>query len=90
MVSIAFGLTARGELAGDPDVLIAGLPSRTRDGVALDRVIDDAVFATLDSLGRGKRRDADAAAAAVERAVRGAVGALWGKKPVVHVLVVEI
>lgn len=90
VVSIAFGLTSRGDLAGDPDVLIAGLPSRTRDGKAMDRLIDDAVFATLDTLGKGKRRDADAAASAVERAVRGAVGAMWGKKPIVHVLVVEI
>ena len=90
VVSIAFGLTSRGDLAGDPDVLIAGLPSRTRDGKAMDRLIDDTIFATLDTLGKGKRRDADAAAGAVERAVRGAVGAMWGKKPVVHVLVVEI
>ena len=90
MVSIAFGLTSRGDLAGDPDVLIAGLPSRTRDGKAMDRLIDDAIFATLDTLGKGRRRDADTAASAVERAVRGAVGAMWGKKPVVHVLVFEV
>ena len=90
VVSIAFGLTARGELAGDPDVLIAGLPARARDGKAMDVIIDEAVFGTLDTLARSKRRDPDAAATAVERAVRGAVGAVWGKKPVVHVLVVEV
>ncbi len=90
LVSIAFALTARGELAGDPDVLITGLPARVRDGKPLDAIIDDAIFSTLDNLGRGKRRDPDAAAAAVERSVRGAVGAAWGKKPTVHVLVVEV
>ncbi len=56
----------------------------------MDAVIDAAIFETLDNLGRGKRRDADAAASAVERSVRGAIGAAWGKKPMVHVLVVEV
>ena len=90
VVSIAVALTSRGELAGDPDVIFSGLPARTREGKGFDTVIDAAIFDTLDHLGRGKRRDADAAASAVERAVRGAIGAAWGKKPVVHVLVVEV
>ena len=90
VISIAFALTGRGDLAGDPDVLITGLPARTRDGKAMDVIVDEAIFATLDHLGRGKRRDPDAAATAIERAVRGAVGSAWGKKPVVHVLVVEV
>ncbi len=90
VISVAFALTARGELAGDPDVVFSGMPARTRDGKGMDAVIDAAIFDTLDNLGRGKRRDPDAAATAVERAVRGAVGAAWGKKPTVHVLVVEV
>jgi ribonuclease J len=90
VVSVAFALTSRGEIAGDPDVVFSGLPARTKDGRGLDTVIDAAIFDTLDNLGRGKRRDPDAAASAVERAVRGAIGAAWGKKPVVHVLVVEV
>ena len=32
IVSIALALTAKGEMAGDPDVMIAGLPKATRDG----------------------------------------------------------
>ncbi len=90
IVSIAFAITSNGNLAGDPDVLISGLPPKTADGKPMDVLIDDAIFATLDNLGRGKRRDPDAAAAAVERAVRGAIGSAWGKKPVIHVLVVEV
>lgn len=90
IVSIAFALTSRGDLAGDPDVMFSGLPARTREGKGFDAVIDTAIFDTLDNLGRGKRRDADAAAAAVERSVRAAIGAAWGKKPMVHVLVVEV
>ena len=90
VVSIAFAITAKGDLAGDPDVVIDGLPTKARDGRMIDELIDDAIFQTLDNLPRGKRKDADAAALAVERAVRNGVNAVWGKKPIVHVLVVEV
>lgn len=90
IVSIAFALTAKGEMAGDPDVLIAGLPKSTRDGAGLDAAIDAAIFETFESLPRAKRRDPDFVCGAVERAVRNTVDALWGKKPMVHVLIVEV
>ena len=89
VVSIALALTAKGEMAGDPDVIIAGLPKTTRLGAGLDAVVDAAIFETFESLPRGKRRDPDFVCGAIERAVRNAVGAEWGKKPMVHVLIVE-
>lgn len=90
IVSIALAVSSKGDLAGDPDVMATGLPALARDGSAMHRVIDSAIFTTFDSLPRGKRRDADVVSAAIERAVRNAVNAVWGKKPVVHVLVVEV
>jgi ribonuclease J len=90
VVSIALALSPKGDLAGDPDVIIAGLPSRTRQGAGMDELIDGAIFETFESLPRGKRRDADAVSNAIERAVRNVVNAAWGKKPAVHVLVVEV
>jgi ribonuclease J len=90
VVSIAIALTTRGEMAGDPDVMIAGLPERTREGAAIDALIDDAIFGAFESLPPGKRRDAEVVSTAIERAVRGSVNAVWGKKPQVHVLVVEV
>ncbi len=90
VVSIAIALTAKGEMAGDPDVLIAGLPKATRLGAGLDEIVDAAIFETFENLPRGKRRDADFVSGAIERAVRNAVNAAWGKKPVAHVLIVEI
>ena len=59
VVSIALALTPKGEMAGDPDVMIAGLPERTRDGAGFDEIIDAAIFETFESLPRGKRRDPD-------------------------------
>jgi ribonuclease J len=89
VVSIAIALTPKGEMAGDPDVVIAGLPKATRLGVGLDAIVDAAIFETFESLPRGKRRDADFVSGAIERAVRNAVNAAWGKKPLAHVLIVE-
>jgi ribonuclease J len=85
VVSIALALTPRGEMAGDPDVMIAGLPERTGEGAAIDALIDDAIFEAFESLPPGKRRDADVVSTAVERAVRNSVNAVWSKKPQVHV-----
>src|SRR5271157_261877 len=90
VVSVALALTPRGEMAGDPDVMIAGLPERTREGAAIDALIDDAIFEAFEGLPPGKRRDPDVVSSAIERAVRNSVNAVWGKKPQVHVLVVEV
>lgn len=90
IISVGIAMTAKGELAGDPDVVMSGIPARTRDGRAMDALIDKTVFEVLDGLPRARRRDADAVESAVERAVRGAVRAVWGKRPTVHVLVMEV
>jgi ribonuclease J len=90
IISIAFALTAKGDIAGVPDVTMFGLPRKTRDNRSMDEVVDRALFETLDSLPRSRKRDIDAVCTAVERAVRAAVAAVWGKKPHVHVLAIEV
>jgi ribonuclease J len=90
IVTIALAVTAKGDLAGVPDVVTAGMPAKTRDGAAMDAIVDEALFQTFDHLPRQKRRDADVVSTAVEKAVRNAVAAAWGKRPTVHVLVVEV
>ncbi|ACB95994.1 ribonuclease J [Beijerinckia indica] len=90
IVTIGMAITAKGDLAGVPDVVIAGMPGRTQDGAVIDAVVDEALFQTFDHLPRQKRRDADLVSSAIEKAVRNAVAAAWGKKPAVHVLVIEV
>jgi ribonuclease J len=89
IVSVALALTDKGDLVGDPDVMIAGLPQIARDGAEIDALIDAAIFETVEGLPRAKRKDSDFVASAVERAVRNSVNAVWGKRPTVHVLIVE-
>jgi ribonuclease J len=90
VVTVAMALSPKGDMVGDPDVLIAGLPARTRDGAGFDALIDACIFETFESLPRAKRRDADFVSGAIERAVRNSINAVWGKRPTVHVLVVEV
>ncbi|MGC1557284.1 MAG: ribonuclease J [Methylovirgula sp.] len=90
IVTIALAVDTKGEMAGVPDVVLAGLPAKTRAGLALDEIVDAALFETFDALPRPQRRDANLVSTAIEKAVRGAVAAAWGKKPTVHVLVVEV
>jgi ribonuclease J len=89
-VSIALALTERGDLADDPSVDVIGIPERDRDGNLLAETVYEAVQDTFNSLGRGKRRDPDAVAEAVRRAVRAAVNQRWGKKPMCYVHVLEV
>ena len=89
-VSVALALTEKGELADDPSYDLLGIPERDRDGGFMHEAVHDAVLRTFDSLPRGKRRDPDAVAEAVRRAVRAAVNDRWGKKPMCHVHVLEV
>ncbi len=90
VVTIALAVTAKGDMVGVPDVVTNGLPTKTKDGSAMDALVDNVLFQTFDNLPKQKRRDADTVSGAIERAVRGAVSQSWGKKPAVHVLVVEV
>lgn len=90
VVTVALAVDSKGEMVGTPDVLTAGLPARTKDGGAMDALVDKVLFETFDNLPRQRRRDADTVSSAIERSVRGAVNHAWGKRPSVHVLVVEV
>jgi len=89
-VSVAVAVDKQGGLAGDPSVELTGIPERGEGHVdMLDHVLDT-VVKTLEGLPKARRRDADALAETLERAVRSAVNAVWGKKPVCHVHVLEV
>ena len=90
VISVGVAMNAKGELAGDPDMVMAGVPSRTIDGRAMDEFVDKVIFETLDSLPRARRRDPDAVSTSLEKAIRNSLRAVWGKKPVVQVLVMLV
>ena len=89
-VSVALALTEDGRLAADPEYDLIGIPERDRDGGFLHEAVHDAIVETFNSLPRGRRRDPDAVAEAVRRAVRGRLAERWGKKPMCHVHVLPV
>src|SRR6201993_4653701 len=89
-VFVAVAMTEKGELADDPEVDLVGVPEKNSAGEVIDDVVFDVVVSTVEGLPRARRRDPDALAESVRRAVRATVNEHWGKKPLclVHVLTV--
>ena len=89
VVSVALALGGRGELAGDPIVEFAGLPE-VIGGKPMEEIVFEAIDEAFKSMPKARRRDPDAVEEAIQRAVRGKLGALWGKKPLCHVMVLQL
>jgi ribonuclease J len=89
-VFVALAMTEKGELADDPEVDLVGIPEKNRAGEELDEIVFDAVVSTVEGLPRARRRDADALAESVRRAVRSTLNQEWGKKPLCLVHVLEV
>jgi ribonuclease J len=87
---IAIAMTEKGELADDPEIDLVGIPEKNMAGEIIDDIVFDVVVSTVEGLPRPRRRDPDATAESVRRAVRASINEQWGKKPLclVHVLVV--
>jgi ribonuclease J len=90
VVSIAMALSSRGELLGDPTVTLTGIPATDRQGRNTAEVSLEAALEAFNSLPRAHRRDPDAVAEAIRRAIRASLGAAWNKKPTCHVHVIEV
>lgn len=90
MVSVAVAIDERGGIAGDAEIAVLGLPPYTRDGQGFDQYVADTVSDLLDNIPKARRRDPEALRNALERGVRSAVNEEWGKKPLVHALVIEV
>jgi ribonuclease J len=89
-ISVALSITDRGDLAEGPSLDLIGIPERDREGRSMHEVVHDALVQTFESLPRDLRRDPDAIAEALRRAVRAAVAERWAKKPMCHVHVLPV
>jgi ribonuclease J len=90
MVFVALAVTEKGVLAADPEIDLLGIPEKGRDGSDLSEIAYDAVMTTVETLPKPRRRDPDAMAESVRRAVRAALAGQWGKKPACHVHVLVV
>jgi len=90
IVSVALALEDKGVLAADPEVELVGLPETDAAGASMTDIARDAVEDAFESMPKSRRRDPDAVAEAVRRAVRGAIAQRWNKKPICHVHVLTV
>jgi ribonuclease J len=90
LVSVAFGLDGGGEIGGDIEVELAGVPENGIDDVDIADLVLDTVEEVVSNLPRAKRRRAEEVRESVRRAVRRQVEVHWGKKPRVQVFVIDL
>jgi ribonuclease J len=83
---VSLALSRRGEILGEPRVVLEGVPAVDRDGDAMHDIVLDIIDGTLRSIPPKRRGDLAMVQEAVQRAVRSAINEAWGKKPVVKVL----
>jgi len=86
LVAVAIAITPRGEVVGDVDVALDGIPEEDATGELMEDLVLDAVDGTIESIPARRRRDAELVREAVRRSVRAAVDRAWGKRPIVKVL----
>lgn len=84
---VAFALSRRGELMGEPQVSLDGVPAETADGEPMFEIVFNAVLGTLRSIPAARRKEVELVREAVRRAVRAAIAEVWGKKPIAKVLI---
>jgi ribonuclease J len=90
MVSVAIAVNARGDLIGDLQVRLIGIPEAGTLGRRTEELAYDAAVEAFESMPRARRRDPDALVEAIRNAVRAALSAVWNKKPTCHVHVLEV
>jgi ribonuclease J len=90
IVTVALALSAKGQLVADPEVELIGLPDSDAAGTSMTEIARDAVEEAFESMPKPRRRDPDAVAEAVRRAVRGRISERWNKKPICHVHVLTV
>ncbi|MET0430827.1 MAG: MBL fold metallo-hydrolase RNA specificity domain-containing protein, partial [Hyphomicrobium sp.] len=83
---VAMSLSRRGDILGEPGVVLEGIPAADRDGDSMKEIVLDAIDGTIRSIPPKRRGDHGMLHDAVQRAVRSAINEAWGKKPVVKVL----
>ncbi|PTM57360.1 ribonuclease J [Phreatobacter oligotrophus] len=90
IVSVAIAMDERGQVVGDIQLDMAGVPEKDAMGDDLGELVEETVIDCVEGLPKARRRDPDAVAESVTRAIRGTLNGRWGKKPTCHVLVVTV
>ncbi|HFB2047781.1 MAG: ribonuclease J [Hyphomicrobiaceae bacterium] len=86
-VAVALAITSRGDVLGGVDLVIDGVPLEDSHGKLIENLIFDAINGTIDSIPKRRRKDCEMIRDALRRAVRAKVERVWGKRPIVKILI---
>ena len=81
VVSVSVMVGRDGELEGDPEVSMFGLPETGVDGQAMEDIVLDVLDDVFEVLPKPKRRNDEVLEEFIYQAVRRAIDRQWGKKP---------
>ncbi|HWA18788.1 MAG TPA: ribonuclease J [Devosia sp.] len=89
-IAVSVCVDDRGTVVSGPELSVEGLPEIEDDEESIGDLVRRTVSGALKSIPPKRRSDPDVVDAAIQRAVRGEIGAWWGKKPNVTVFVHRI
>jgi len=87
---VALAINSKGDLLDDPAVDLIGIPEKNSSGQLLDDIVYDIVLEVVENLPKARKRDPDAMAESVRRAVRSTLAEHWGKKTICYVQVLTV
>ncbi|ABI65663.1 MAG: ribonuclease J [Maricaulis maris] len=90
-VTLSMAVSEKGEIVSGPEVRLQGVPED--DNMSLDDFADamaDEAERAFDRLSKRDRRDVERAEEEVRRAVRREANRIWGKKPWVEIMMLEV
>ena len=89
-ISVAITISKQGEVLGRPQMALAGIPDRDERDRLFIEIVEAGIFGALKGMPAKKRKDADLLREAVRRSVRSEVNQVWGKKPIVAVMITVV
>ncbi|MBL8566296.1 MAG: ribonuclease J [Hyphomicrobiaceae bacterium] len=84
---VALAITRRGEVLGEPQVMLDGIPLEDAEGDQMYEIVADAVDGAVTSIPPKRRKDIEVVREAIRRAARSSIASAWGKKPICKVLI---
>ena len=86
IVVVSLTVSRRGDVLCEPQLVLDGVPQAAADGELMSEIVLDAIDGCLRSIPPKRRTDLEKVRDAVFRSVRAAINEVWGKKPIVKVL----
>ncbi len=89
-VVLSLVIDKAGELLADPEIVCEGLPRMADSENAFADVLYDVALDTYETIPPKRRKNASTLENAVEKALRAEIRDIWGKKPLISVIVVQV